>query len=62
MSLNYIQEARQVKTIYMTGAITYDEAIARLRPILAKMDAVAERIAKEYGKKHYKFNPIKFLR
>lgn len=57
-----IDRANALKKQFGIGLLTYEEVTAQLKPILAEMDAEAEKIAKKYGKKHHKFSTIRFLR
>ena len=62
MELPPIERAHRVKALMVCGAITYDEAKLRLKPILQEMNQIAEGIAKQYGKKHRPFSAVSFLR
>lgn len=60
--LKPIDRAEEVRLLLLAGAITYDEAKTRVKPILAEMDVIARGIAKKFGKRHRPFSVISFFR
>lgn len=54
---DYRAEIQAVKTQYMLGAISHDEAKRRVEPILEEMNATMKRICAE---NKMKFKPLTF--
>lgn len=50
-----IDKIRQIKVIYLQGKIDIDEARAMTKPLIEIMNVQAEKLAKEFGRKHKKF-------
>jgi hypothetical protein len=44
--------ARGIKFAMKNGALSYEEAKERVRPLLAKVNEVCKLIAKKYGRKY----------
>lgn len=52
--MNYRAAIQQIKTEYMVGAITFDEAKAKVLPLLDEMNEKGAAIAKKAGFRYKK--------
>jgi hypothetical protein len=50
-------EIKEVKQQYMAGAISYAEAVYKLRPVLMEMNKRMKKLCKEHG---IRFKPLTF--
>ena len=50
--MDYRTKIQMIKSEFMAGAITYDEAKLRVQPLLDEMNAKAKVISKKHGFRH----------
>ena len=62
MKKDYRQELESIKYKLAIGVITYDEAKVVSKPIIDEMNQIAQKIAKQFGKKAHKFNFASLMR
>lgn len=49
--MEYRMKIGEIKQLYLQGKISYEEAQAKVQPLLDEMNAKVEKIAKEFGRK-----------
>lgn len=52
--IDYRATIESIRHASLRGDISYEEAKARVQPLLDEMNAKGEKIAKEYGKRYKK--------
>lgn len=55
--MNYRKEILRIRSRFLKGEISYDEAFEQVAPLLAEMNQKAALIAKEHNQK---FKPLTF--
>lgn len=53
--MEYRTKIEALRHKYLRGEVTLDEAKKQAQPLIDQMNAKAEKIAKEFGKRHKKF-------
>lgn len=59
---NLRDKANELRGKMLRGEVTYDEALATLRPLVAAADKRGAEIAKEFGKRYKKISISALLR
>ncbi len=52
--MDYRQQILEIRSDYLRGKMTLNEARAKVEPLLAEMNKKGEMVAKEFGKKFRK--------
>lgn len=55
-------ELEEIKKALALGFISYDEAKIEAAPIIKRINAQAQEIAKKYGRKHYNYTFEELMR
>lgn len=60
--MNLRDEANNIRGRMLRGEITFDEAVATLKPLVADADKRGAEIAKEHGRRYKKISMSALLR
>lgn len=62
MKKDYIVEYKKIKALYYAGVVSYDEAKRMAAPFIQEMNEKTAEIAKQYGRRPFRFNFAQLMR